>query len=83
MQAIREYVKVKNHRVSFQLPPSFPTGNVEVIVLPAEVRPDRNQQDKAELLELLLNGPTWSKEDVKHFEDTIQEGWKQWKIEGF
>ncbi len=83
MQAIREIIEVKNHQVLIQLPDSFEAKEVEVIVLPAEPQASKKDRDKAELLEFLLNGPTWSEEDVKHFEKTIQEGWKQWKIEEF
>ena len=36
MNAIRQVLKVKNHRVTVELPADFTAEEVEVIVLPAE-----------------------------------------------
>lgn len=37
MNAIRQILKVENHRVTVELPADFAAEEVEVIVLPAEV----------------------------------------------
>ncbi|MDR9498544.1 MAG: hypothetical protein RI556_08630 [Hydrogenovibrio sp.] len=51
MQALREFVKVKNRSVQFQLPEGFDYEEVEVIVMPKA-----SSEAAEELLETLQEG---------------------------
>ena len=72
MEAIRQFVKVKNQKISITLPDNFTAEEVEVIILP-----------KLDLYEI----PQWQKDEVRertkeyiknpeialNFEDVIKE----------
>ncbi len=71
MNAVRQVVKVKNHRVTVDLPADFTAEEVEVIVLPAEmpepVAADQSVPDKplTKLQQLLLDAPVMSDEEYE------------------
>lgn len=46
MNAIRQVLKVENHRVTVELPADFAAEEVEVIVLPAETTPASQENEK-------------------------------------
>jgi len=51
------------------------TKKIKIIILPEE--------KKNVLSKLLLDAPTWDESDVMDFQQTIREGYKNWKIEEF
>ena len=52
------------------------TKKIKIIILTEEKK-------KNNLSKLLLDAPTWDESDVMDFQQTIQEGYKNWKIEEF
>ena len=52
------------------------TKKIKIIILTEEKK-------KNALSKLLLNAPTWDESDVMDFQQTIREGYKNWKIEEF
>ena len=52
------------------------TKKIKIIILTEEKK-------KNALSKLLLDAPTWDESDVMDFQQTIQEGYKNWKIEEF
>ena len=77
MEAIREIQKVKNHQVLIKLPDSYENKDVEIIVFPII------KKEKSGLLDLLLQGPVWSDDDVQTFDDIIKKGYQNWTIKEF
>ncbi|MBC7892162.1 MAG: hypothetical protein H7Y12_08125 [Sphingobacteriaceae bacterium] len=71
MNAVRQVVKVKNHRVTVELPANFTAEEVEVIVLPAAtpepVAADQFVSGKplTKLQQLLLDAPVMSDEEYE------------------
>ncbi len=49
MIAIREFVKIKNHRINLLLPQNFHYDEVEVIVLPKAEFDDWNNEEIAQI----------------------------------
>ncbi|MBC8179928.1 hypothetical protein H8E88_02280 [candidate division KSB1 bacterium] len=76
MEAIREIKKVRNHQVLIDLPNNYENEDVEIIILPL-----MNKKRQKTLSDLLLDGPVWSKKEVKNFEENLQEGYTNWKLE--
>ena len=52
------------------------TKKIKIIIL-------NEERKKNALKELLLDAPTWDESDVMDFQQTIREGYKNWKIEEF
>jgi hypothetical protein len=52
------------------------TKKIQIIILTEEKK-------KNALSKLLLDAPTWDESDVMDFQQTIREGYKNWKIEEF
>lgn len=52
------------------------TKKIKIIILTEEKK-------KNALSKLLLDAPTWDESDVMDFQQTIREGYKNWKIEDF
>lgn len=77
MEAIRIIKKVLNHQVLVDVPELNDDQEVEVIIVPHASNGDSS------LPQLLLKGPIWSLEEVKDFEENIQEGYDNWTINGF
>lgn len=71
MEAIREIQKVKNGQVLINLPDHFENSEVEIIILPLKMG-----ESRLKLSELLLQGPTWTGEEIVEFEKNISEGYK-------
>jgi virulence-associated protein VagC len=65
MQALREFVKVKDHSVSVRLPEGFDFEEVEVIIMPKEASWDFT--DVAPLLEEGVSSPISSKSHEEVF----------------
>ena len=78
MEAIREIKKVKNHKVLINLPHIYENKEVEIIILPILNRTKNNT-----LSDLLSQGPVWTEQEVKNFEDNLQKGYKDWKLKEF
>ena len=76
MEAIREIRKVKNHQVLIDLPNIYENEKVEIIILPI-----LNKKRKETLSDLLLDGPVWTEEEIENFEDNLQKGYDNWKLE--
>jgi hypothetical protein len=53
MDAIRQFVDVKNHSFQVSLPKNFKASRVEIIILPSEIEDDIPQWQKAESLRRL------------------------------
>jgi hypothetical protein len=61
MDAIRQFIEVKDHSFQVSLPKDFNARRVEVIILPSEVEDDIPQWQKDEVLrrlELYKNDPS-------------------------
>ena len=75
MDAIRQFIDVKNNSFSVSLPDDFKASRVEVIILPSEPN-DIPQWQKAEAirrLEIYKNNPK-SALDFDHIMDEIEQG---------
>jgi hypothetical protein len=53
MDAIRQFVDVKNHSFQVSLPKNFKANRVEIIILPSEIEDDIPQWQKTESLRRL------------------------------
>jgi hypothetical protein len=58
MNAIRQFIEVKNNSFSVVLPEGFTASRVEVIILPSEVEDDIPQWQKDIVLERIKNPQT-------------------------
>lgn len=76
MEAIRQIVKVKNHKISITLPDNFNADEVEVIILPksntAEI-PQWQMDQVRERTEKYLKNPS-SAQDIDDFLKEIDGG---------
>lgn len=80
MQAFKQHSKIKNGKITIDVPPDFEAEEVEVIVLPLNMQ--AKKPDKQKLLELLLNGPTLSEEEIAEIEN-VRKWLNEWKIPEF
>jgi len=78
MIAIREIQDVKSGEIKVHLPYDFHAKKVEIIILPIEEAPKREQN----LRELLLDAPTLTNKEIKEY-GIIRERMNEWKIEEF
>lgn len=71
MNAIRQVLKVKNHRITVELPADFAAVEVEVIVLPAETAASTEavttQPPLTKLQQLLLDDKTVMSDEEYEF----------------
>lgn len=58
MNAIRQFIEVKNNSFSVVLPEGFTASRVEVIILPSEIEDDIPQWQKDIVLERIKNPQT-------------------------
>jgi hypothetical protein len=58
MNAIRQFIEVKNNTFSVVLPEGFTASRVEVIILPSEIKDDIPQWQKDIVLERIKNPQT-------------------------
>ena len=68
MNAIRQFIEVKNNSFSVVLPEGFTASRVEVIILPSEIEDDIPQCQKDIVLERIKNPQT----TVDAFEMIVQ-----------
>jgi len=79
MQTLRQRTKIKNGKITIDVPPEFDADEVDVIVQPVE----ESKASKREYLrKLLLSGPTLTEEELKKFEE-VRKWLNQWKIPEF
>lgn len=78
MEIIRAIKKVVNHQVVVDVPKTFEDKEVKVFVFS-----HTPQNGDSSLSQLLLKGPTWSKEKVQEFEAHLKEGYSNWNLNDF
>jgi hypothetical protein len=78
MNSIRKIHKVTDHTLLIDLPESFKDKEVEVII-----RPINNHSANQNLSDLLLAGPTWTRQEISKFQALIKKGYNHWTINGF
>ncbi len=79
MLAIKEIKKIKNKKITINIPESFPSDQAEVIVLPYSVKlKGIRERQRASL----LSAPVISDAEVKNLKD-VREYLNQWTIKGF
>lgn len=79
MQAFKQHSKIKNGKITIDVPPDFEAEEVEVIILPVE---ESLQAKRERLKKLLLSAPTLTEEELKEFEE-VRKWLNQWKIPEF
>ena len=67
MNAIRQFVEVKNHTFTIVLPDDFDASNVEVIILPKQQNKIELSDETKSLLDSRLNDFLQNPDDVKDF----------------
>lgn len=75
MQAIRELVTVKNHKITVTLPNNFNYNRVEIIILPIE-------EKQESLSDFLLTLPAISEQEINDIE-AVRKDLNQWQIKEF
>lgn len=76
MDSFKTVQKVKNHKITFNLPIEFKAEKVNVIVVPVEENDD--EKEAKELIEKLLNGPTMTDEQYELFKEG-SEHLRKWR----
>jgi hypothetical protein len=72
MDAIRQFIDVKNHSFQVILPENFNASRVEVIILPSEVEDDLPQWEK-DLIDSRLEAIAKNPERLKPIEGLFEE----------
>lgn len=72
MDAIRQFIDVKNHSFQVILPENFNASRVEVIILPSEVEDDIPQWEK-DLIDNRLEAIAKNPERLKPIEGLFEE----------
>lgn len=78
MIAIRQIHTIKAGAITIQIPPDFPSQQVEIILLPVE---EKKAQTK-DLRKLLLTAPTLTEAEEQEYEK-VREWMNQWQITDF
>ncbi len=79
MQAIRVVKEIKDKKIVVDVPKSFRTKRAEVIILPFV---QKNKKRLEKLSELLLKGPSLSKQEIRKIKNAIK--WMgEWKVPQF
>ena len=73
MNAIRQFVEVKNHTFTIVLPDDFDSSSVEVIILPKQENKIELSDETKELLDSRLNDYLQNPEEVKDFDSLLDE----------
>jgi len=73
MNAIRQFVEVKNHTFTIVLPDDFDASNVEVIILPKQQNKIELSDETKSLLDSRLNDFLQNPDDVKDFDLSLDE----------
>ena len=65
MNAIRTFAEVKDHEVHIKLPAGFPSGKVEIIIIPFILPKEKDKKENGltKLQSLLLEAPDMSDEE--------------------
>lgn len=73
MNAIRQFVEVKNHTFTIVLPDDFDASSVEVIILPKQQNKIELSDETKTLLDSRLNDYLQTPEEVKDFDLLLDE----------
>ncbi len=73
MNAIRQFVEVKNHTFTIVLPDDFDASNVEVIILPKQQNKIELSDETKSLLDSRLNDYLQNSDQVKDFDLLLDE----------
>lgn len=73
MNAIRQFVEVKNHTFTIVLPDDFDASTVEVIILPKQQNKIELSDETKTLLDSRLNDYLQTPEEVKDFDLLLDE----------
>lgn len=73
MNAIRQFVEVKNHTFTIVLPDDFDASNVEVIILPKQQNKIELSDETKVLLDARLNDYLQNPDEVNDFDLLLDE----------
>ncbi|MFV7236081.1 hypothetical protein [Flavobacterium sp. ZB4R12] len=73
MNAIRQFVEVKNHTFTIVLPDDFDASSVEVIILPKQQNKIELSDETKTLLDSRLNDYMQNPDEVKDFDLLLDE----------
>ncbi len=73
MNAIRQFVEVKNHTFTIVLPDDFDANTVEVIILPKQQNKIEFSDETKKLLDARLNDYAQNPDDVSPFDLLLDE----------
>ena len=74
---LREIIEAKSESYTIQIPKEYLHSRVEILVLPF----DEPKEPKGSKLELLRRGPTLAPPEVAAWEEAIEKGYENWKID--
>jgi hypothetical protein len=78
MIAIRQIHTIKSGAITIQIPPDFPSRQVEIILLPVEEKKEKTK----DLRKLLLTAPTLTEAESQEYEK-VREWMNQWQLTDF
>ncbi len=81
MEAIKQIVRVKDHKITIHLKPEMNNTKVEVIILPFTQKKNIKEKIDSGIKDLLSIG-VWSDSDIKAMEDTSGK-FNVWTIQKF
>jgi hypothetical protein len=81
MEAIKQIIKVKDHKITIHLKPEMNNTKVEVIVLPYSQKKVRKESKELGLKDLLSIG-IWTDRDIQAMEEASKK-FNQWTIQSF
>jgi hypothetical protein len=73
MNAIRQFVEVKNHSFTIVLPDDFDASTVEVIILPKQQNKIELSDETKSLLDSRLNDFLQNPDDVSDFDSLLDQ----------
>lgn len=73
MNAIRQFIEVKNNSISLLLPDDFNASRVEVIILPSEYVENKISNKTKKMLDERLNDYLNNPNDVRDFDELLDE----------
>lgn len=80
MEALNNIYEVVDNQITIKLPEDFDYKSVQVIVLP--IFPKKEKNNKEEILNDLLNIPTWTEDELKPIIES-EKFINEWKPEEF
>jgi hypothetical protein len=81
MEAIKQIVRVKDHKITIQLKPEMNNTKVEVIIIPFPQKKHEKDNIDSGIKELLSIG-VWSESDIKAMED-VSGKFNVWTVQKF